>query len=302
MTAICVYHATDMDGKCSAALVRKFREQVGPMTFIPMNYGWDFPWDDVGAEDVVYMVDFTFSDFSDMLKLQEKCYNLIWIDHHKTAIKRWEEAGEPKLDGLREIGRAGCELVWDWFNQQLGWHGVPPPRFVYLLGRYDVWDHEDPDVLPFQFGMRLDQWDPHEEEWDRLWNLKDVENAVIPDIIATGRVVLKYLDNEDQMRAKGARYLDFQGYPAVAINGAGLNSDRFKYCDYKPADIRIAYFYTSRNFWKVSMYSETVDVSVLAKKMGGGGHAGAAGFQADTEKMIELGLLERHTPVGEARG
>jgi nanoRNase/pAp phosphatase (c-di-AMP/oligoRNAs hydrolase) len=30
--------------------------------------------------------------------------------------------------------------------------------------------------------------------------------------------------------------------------------------------------------YTVSLYSETIDVSVIAKKHGGGGHKGAAGF------------------------
>ena len=33
--------------------------------------------------------------------------------------------------------------------------------------------------------------------------------------------------------------------------------------------------------WKYSMYSKTVDVSNIAKKYGGGGHKGAAGFNMD---------------------
>jgi len=33
--------------------------------------------------------------------------------------------------------------------------------------------------------------------------------------------------------------------------------------------------------WTYSMYSKTVDVSNIAKKYGGGGHKGAAGFNMD---------------------
>ena len=36
------------------------------------------------------------------------------------------------------------------------------------------------------------------------------------------------------------------------------------------------------NKWTVGLYSETIDVSVIAKKYGGGGHTGAAGFVCDT--------------------
>lgn len=36
--------------------------------------------------------------------------------------------------------------------------------------------------------------------------------------------------------------------------------------------------------WTYSMYSKTVDVSNIAKKYGGGGHRGAAGF--NTDKLI----------------
>jgi nanoRNase/pAp phosphatase (c-di-AMP/oligoRNAs hydrolase) len=42
----------------------------------------------------------------------------------------------------------------------------------------------------------------------------------------------------------------------------------------------IAYVHDGEKF-TVSLYSTTVDVSKIAKKFGGGGHKGAAGFTCD---------------------
>ena len=72
--------------------------------------------------------------------------------------------------------------------------------------------------------------------------------------------------------------VNFEGYKGVACNaGPGINSDLFKTAP--PHDIMLPFYFTGRKY-VVSIYSENpdIDCSEIAKKHGGGGHKGAAGF------------------------
>ena len=64
-----------------------------------------------------------------------------------------------------------------------------------------------------------------------------------------------------------------------------VGSDWFKSVDDGSYDILMPFSFNGRNgTWTYSMYSKTVDVSEIAKKYGGGGHKGAAGF--NTNRLI----------------
>jgi nanoRNase/pAp phosphatase (c-di-AMP/oligoRNAs hydrolase) len=49
----------------------------------------------------------------------------------------------------------------------------------------------------------------------------------------------------------------------------------------------VSYEHTKDKKWRVSLYSDKVDVSALAKKFSGGGHKGASGFITDNLDFID---------------
>ena len=65
---------------------------------------------DLIDEEVFFVVDFCF-ERNDMQWLSD-VGKLIWIDHHKSAIEKLK--GFYAL-GKREVGKAGCELTWEFF-------------------------------------------------------------------------------------------------------------------------------------------------------------------------------------------
>ena len=78
----CFYHSTDLDGRCSGALI-KWRHPECEL--IGIDYGQAFPWHLVDSGECVWMVDFCLQPHEDMIRLARKC-DLIWINHHKTSI------------------------------------------------------------------------------------------------------------------------------------------------------------------------------------------------------------------------
>ena len=169
------YHNADFDGVCSAALFAKKWRDASPASeprilhsapiMHGINYADNFPWDILKPEDHVFMVDFSLP-MEDMKRLNDTVAQFTWIDHHKTAMNEAAEVGFAPSKGMScDTKQAACELVW--------WYLFPSEkelhRVVKLLGRHDVWDHSDPDTLPFQYGMRACMTtDPNAPIWSEL--------------------------------------------------------------------------------------------------------------------------------------
>lgn len=276
--AVCFHH-TDLDGKCSAAIVRRAHPDA---VCIAVDYGDDTDalFKQVGPEDRVYVVDFCFYRGDDsgalMRDLAARCADLVWIDHHKSSIANCGHIGLP---GLRRVGTAGCELTWEHMNP-----GRRLPEPVRLLGRYDVWDRTDTKawderILPFQYGMRTKALPPEDPVW--LAYLGD-DPVLLDRTIAEGRVVLAYQRAQDAETIRGRGFeTELDGHAAIACNtadkGSGLFATRY---DPKRHDLMLAFGWDGRK-WSVGIYTTKagVDCSALAAKHGGGGHKGAAGFR-----------------------
>lgn len=267
----CFYHSADLDGHCAGAIVKmKYPE----CKMIGINYGEEFPWDDISPKEEIWMVDFCLQPFSEMMKLRLSCCRLlVWIDHHETAI---EEKGESFFYGNQQIGLGACEITWKYvFN-------LPVPRAVRLLSMYDVWDHSDPDTLPFQYGFRLN-FDTRPENQE-LWSGFFYDDAqLVGETIEEGKIILQYEKRQNEKFCRAYSFEgDFHGLRAIIANKGFSNSMLFdSVYDPQKHDLMISFCRLPLQKWTVSLYSTTVDVGEIAKKYGGGGHKGSAGFQCD---------------------
>jgi len=276
----CFYHSADLDGHCSGELVRRLYPDC---EMIGINYGDSFPWGRIGEDgdkEGVVMVDFALQPFSDMIKLWEMLdkHYLIWIDHHKSAIEEWKTAGSPAITGVRRIGEAGCELTHEYFYPR-----SEMPMAVYYLGRYDVWDHKLPPVLPFQYGMKLHNTLPGAGIWDVVLGQYGRRNTA--QIVADGGTILKYIEADNKRYLRSYSFdTKIDGFSAVAVNRGLTNSKLFDTIPQGPygPQVLITFCWDPKaDKWTVSLYSDTVDVSEIANRRGGGGHKGAAGFQCN---------------------
>jgi len=279
---LCIYHSADSDGKCSGAIVKnKFPE----CELIGMNYGESFPFDKIKKDEVVYMVDFVFQPFSLMDDILKITPNLIWIDHHISAIKEYEASGL-KIEGLREVGKAACELTWMYLYQT-----QDVPYCVKLLSLYDIWNHTDPNVLDFQNGLWLENTYPDSPIWKDIF---DSEPSFYNPILENGKIILRYRTLEDTRYVKSCSFeAEFEGYKCIVVNKMYTSSKVFdSIWDETKYDMMVIFGYR-KGYWHVSLYSTkaSVDVSILAKKYGGGGHKGAGGMELNMDDMIKIGLI-----------
>jgi len=272
------YHSADLDGHCSGAIAyRELIPDVEDIRAYAINYGQDFPFEEIKKGDTVYMLDYSLQPFEKMITLSEMC-TLVWIDHHKSSIEEAEKYPEIFIKGSREEGKAGCELAWEYFHER---DKKPMPKGVFFLGRYDVWDLKNPDFLKFQYGMRLhDTLYPDAEVWSNVLN--DEENF-IDFCLQSGQVILSYVGQTNAKYVQSYGFpVEFEGYKCIACN-KGLTSSQLFDSIIEDYDIMITFVKSPKGNWTVSMYTtkDDIDVGAIAKKLGGGGHKSAAGFQTD---------------------
>lgn len=268
----CFYHSEDLDGIASCAVVKLAYPDCEVIGF---NYGQKFPWEKIDLEEKIFMVDVSLPA-KDMERLH-MIANLVWIDHHATAIK---EIGA--LRGKQEVGYAACELTY------MHIHDLPlksVPRALRLLGRYDVWDHDyHIDVLPFQYGMRaIKNMSPEHPVWKTLLLGDDQEEVAVRCM--AGYHVMDYIAAENAKLAPIlARRLVCFGKKCIAINRPKCGSRGFAdVYDPKQDEIMITWHQRSDGIFEVSLYTdrEDIDVGTIAKQNGGGGHKRAAGFTSN---------------------
>ncbi len=281
----CIFHLADHDGRCSAAIVkRKFPD----CKLIGMDYSLILPWDEIAKDDEVYMVDFCLAPANRMVHLSKKCH-LIWIDHHASSIND-VAAVNLELDGLRVIGKSGCELTWEFLfpNEDI-------PLAVHLIGRHDVFDHDDTRAIDFFYGLL--QFDTNPSN-DQLWNeLMNDDNATTP-ILTSGAIIAQY---QAKMDAEFATPHHFDAkigeHLVVVMNSGRCNSMGFDSVWYpEKYDAMVAFVYTPGGKISVSIYTTKpeVNVSTIAKSFGGGGHVQASGWIASSINEF----LTQVVPVG----
>lgn len=145
---VIIYHRVDNDGLGSFAVVNWFfgeinqyrrRNDLDKIERIPC--GWNYG-DEISevlkeldySKDTLYvMVDVSIK--SVMKALHDNGGNLIYIDHHQTAID-WVIAEEMSFPGMMksEIGTSAIKLAWEYFFE------TPVPRVVELISKGDTWD------------------------------------------------------------------------------------------------------------------------------------------------------------------
>ena len=295
----CFYH-NDADGKCAGFWVAHtaVMENIEtPTEFIEMSYEKPFPMDTIKPNERIYIVDYSISP-DEMRKLLQITTDVTWIDHHKTAIEKYD-GFEYGIRGLRYDGIAACMLTYCYLHHMTycGVGNINPfdismtkdaPVFTKLIADWDVWkfDYGD-DTRKFITAFNSYDFRPDSKEWERFF----VDGKVIGPVVGW----LYNGEGEDEMTVEGAamiKYRDgwaksylerfgfeteFEGLKCFAVNLGNCNSEYFKSLPEGKYDAFMPFAFNGEK-WTVSMYSTTHDISDICKKHGGGGHAKAAGF------------------------
>lgn len=276
----CIHHL-DLDGHSAGAVVAFATQNYNPDDFFEWDYNAPIPVDTFATGEKIYIVDCSFSETTVhyLESMMEKDCSVVLIDHHKTTLDLQElpqYAWVKRLGGLRSNRRSGVYLAWQYFYPDL-----PVPRFIQLISDFDAWTQE---LLPesdyFKLAMDMKDQTPTGDYFKLLFNSED-DCTEIESCIAIGKVIKQYIDIDNiQYRDDWSFESRIDGHKALVVNkrsGSWIFGDRYN--DYP---VCCTFVFDGLNY-SYSVYSshDDVDCSAIAKKFGGGGHRGAAGFVSD---------------------
>lgn len=275
-----VFHHNDLDGRCAAAIIY---HEFSEVECIEISYNHRFPIEIIEKDETIYIVDYSISP-DEMCGLWQTTTDVIWIDHHKTAIKNYKDFVSP-IAGIRRTDHSGAWLTWEFIHPD-----TDPPEVVQLVDDWDMWTHEDNPqgeaTRHFVAGMKTQSTAPNSGCWRALLR----EGSLAPlrlAIIREGAAILEYESRQSAEYFKAFSHtVHFEGHTCRACNRGMMNSTMFQKAGgiLRVYQIHIAYVHDGKQ-WIVTLYSplkrdkaSMIDVSEIAKKYGGGGHTHAAGF------------------------
>lgn len=268
MKPLCIFHSVDGtnhcdDGFASAWVVDHF--MPGKYEFHPGVYQQPPP--DVTGRDVL-LVDFSYK--RPVLEEMARQSRIVTIlDHHATA----QADLQPLLDngtvyGHFDMTRCGSMMTWDWFAQ--GERATP--ELLYYIQDRDLWLKalDDGDKVI----MALRSYPKTFAAWDDLMDVLGVARLRKEGVAIHRyyRMVVDGLKANVRLADVGGMNVPVVNCPmmfASEVAGEIADPSTFGACYWTGSDGKTTYSLRSRGEF---------DVGMFARKFGGGGHAGAAGF------------------------
>jgi oligoribonuclease NrnB/cAMP/cGMP phosphodiesterase (DHH superfamily) len=284
-----ITHAKCPDGWCAAFIAKKRYPEV---EITPLDHGSPVPFDAVRGKNVL-VVDFSWPNRQDNIELHRIAKSFHIYDHHKTA--------QEKLEGLDfvtfDMKRSGAGLAWDYlistypsvYNPCALDIKVPRPWYVDYVEDRDLWNWALPGSKAVNaYLMSL----PMTIE---AWSALDILKVEYAEQIGVG--ILRHVDRYVREVAAEAQF----GTISTFINGGlftytvGIANAPYLNCSEVghelalKAQVGMTWFERADGQTQFSLRSiGDIDVSMIVKQFGGGGHKNAAGFRTTLQQGREL--------------
>lgn len=277
-----IFHHNDLDGYSSGYLTYKYFKSLGKdITTIVMDYNSKFDLNDIKKDDEVYIVDYHISPEL-FRELQSKCLEVVWIDHHISAIDEYNNYFKKlrlnlneEILGSWQIGDSATMLVYEYF-----YGNTNIPKWVNLV---DAWDTWKTDTEYYKEAELLNLACQNNLSIDLIEEI-DTNKKLMSNLINVGKYFKEYRDQWSESFANKYGFetsiedLDGTISSIYVLSLGNANSkyfgnkiDKYDYCITQGFD---------GEKWNISVYSNkpNKDCSKFAKIFGGGGHVGASGF------------------------
>jgi oligoribonuclease NrnB/cAMP/cGMP phosphodiesterase (DHH superfamily) len=271
-----------IDGLFAAAAAALSHEVMGlPFVVVPAQYGAEnAPQLSIGPEDAIYLLDLSYPAY--ILNGWRNSGAFVTIlDHHKTAIDDLSGLSDRILKEF-DLDRSGAMISWNFFFKN-----IEAPEIVAYVQDRDLWTKRLPDCDLIASGlasmMRI-------QDLEGAMNLAKFllvqpdQKAFIQSLKTTGMAVKVLIDNavEDALLDSSSQIVG--GYQVPFVR-ARTEYQKIAYSDIGNALLE---FYPSAPFacvevgggWALRSKSDRLDVEVVAKSLGGGGHRNASGCRS----------------------
>lgn len=303
-----MYHRADLDGVLSGCIAvdALSKNPLNDITLIGSDYGDNFKVSLLDRYDKIYMIDFSDDWILTHPTISKK---VVWIDHHKSAIDKNYKVSQYCISGV-----AACRLAYQYFHNEnwsfltdldyynRGSNRMPKePYFVTLAGEYDIWDNESIIAKYINKGIANIAFENVNIAWTVLRYVFDkpkikkedrefIESRKNKDgyellyrYLVRGEGAVEFIQTTEQI-LNGGMSVTIMGKKGYAYNSHIHTSLIARQKD----DFTMVWHYKGGSNIKISLYSETIDVSKIALEFGGGGHAGAAGFQVKPHILTQI--------------
>lgn len=242
----------------------------------------------------IIMCDFSYR-LSELLKIIVLSKTFLIIDHHKTAQTDLSYI-YPELK-IFDMKKSGVGITWEYFYD----NSQSIPKFLDHIQDRDIWANQLANTN--EFVTYFYQQEMNFDLWDTYLQPENVDSA-----IAKGSAWIEYQNIMIDRIMRKASYIiqEIDGEPRIVVysNSTDLKSDiGNKLFNKIPiADFSVVWDY---DIWKnqtvISLRStnDRLDVSVIAKKFGGGGHRNASGLAYEGcqpilkfDRIEDPGILE----------
>ncbi len=268
---VILYHGNCSDGFGGAwAAYKKFGNKADYIAFSHLNEPKIF------ENKEIYFIDFIYKSESLIKKLLKTNERVTAIDHHITAKNLVALTQNYSYD----INSSGAVLAWKYFHPQ-----KPVPKLLKYIEDFDLWRF----YLPYtkEVMTYLGSADFSFIKWNKLAD--DFEKAgARKKYIEKGGIAWQHEKKIMAEMAEENKYLvKFNGHKVFAINAPHHFASYLGHSLVKEKPPLAIIWSQKGDEIKVSLRSSgEVDVGLLAKKYGGGGHKSAAGFAVNGWKKI----------------
>ena len=279
---VVIYHGECPDGFSAAWVAwKKFGENAD---YFGANHEEPIPEGLTNKE--IYVLDFSFPK-EIMAELVKNNKKVIVIDHHKSA----EESVKMAHEYVYEMDRSGAVLAWQYFYPDLS-----VPWLLRYIGDRDMWKLELPDT--FAMGLMLDTFDKNFETWGKLAEELEDENTR-RKYIEQGKLIQRYENKViEDITSSNKEVVIFEGHEVYAVNAPHFFASQMGnfLCKEKPP-LAIVWSWSEGKITVSLRSGGSVDVSEIAKKYGGGGHKGAAGFRVNSQCDFPWKIVKQNNEI-----
>lgn len=313
-----LYHADCLDG--FGAAYAAWCRYGGAANYRPMHHGTPLDIEDMAGHEVVIL------DFSYPPALIERmagiARSVTLIDHHVSALKEW--AGRTQVVGnvhtfthphlpltVRfDMTKSGARLAWEHFHPESA-----IPLAIQHIEDQDLWRFSLEGTRPFCRALRLMPFDL--ETWHCL--ISESSETSSPRYIETlnqGTAIETFFQREverlaqsplrmparlrgepvDALQASrhGREFISHEDLAWLAVGGLAINANALFASELgnllaeQSASFGMVWQLSGDGEVKISLRSQSgrPDVSVIAARYGGGGHASAAGFRLPARQFF----------------
>jgi len=275
----CIYHAGCPDGFGAAWAVWRAWGDVG--RFVARGHEDPF---DVSAHQEGQVVFVDIAPKNDLLcELAEVAAQVVVLDHHLSARDHYE--GDPSVANRLAEGNHFIHYDLEHSGAVLAWQHFHPddetPELLCYVEDQDLWNWKLPHTQAVNAALGTY---PHEfSVWDEL------SRRPVEELVREGEPLLRGQQREVERAVKTAHPIAIDTLRIEAVNSAQFRSHIGHELAKRAAfghPIGLVYKMTGRRV-DASIYSiDETDVSVIARRFGGGGHRNASGFSVTLEKWL----------------